>query len=185
MNKVVNAVLVVSSLALLGGACFKASNTNVIVVGNANVVESNTNSEVNTNSSPKSDWLTYMNEEYGFSFRYPKEWILTDRNTILDGADKYLNISISAGGHYPSLGIVTTREPIEDIVQGVYEFDAELSPVVSDEIITINNTQVRRIVKKGIDFPVTTYLISLQDNVVLMFDSTKLYDEVVYTLVSK
>lgn len=201
----------VSSLVLLGGACYKAADTNVNVAGNANVVElntnfaintnvevnsnvevntnsvSNTNSVVNTNISTvdNSDWLTYTNEEYGFSFRYPKEWILTERNTILEGPDKYLNIGVSTGGHYPSLGIATTQRPIEEIVQEVYEFDAELSPVVSDEMITINNTEVRRIVKKGIDFPVTTYLLSLQNKVVLMFDSTKLYDEVVYTLVVK
>lgn len=53
------------------------ANTNVVVDTNENtntiVVNENTNtdqvSEVDT-----SDWLTYTNEEYGFSFMYPEEW---------------------------------------------------------------------------------------------------------------
>lgn len=102
MNKVINSVLVVGSLVLLGGACYKTIDTNVNVAGNANVVElntnvsintnsevngnlevntnsvSNTNLEVNTNSFPTSDWQTYTNEEYGFSFSYPEDWKSVD-----------------------------------------------------------------------------------------------------------
>lgn len=80
MNKVINLVLIVGSMALLGGACYKTidtKNTNVEV--NTNV--SNVNTSANTNSSTvdTSDWSTYTNEEYGFSFRYPSEYTVSVR----------------------------------------------------------------------------------------------------------
>lgn len=92
MNKVINSVLVASSLALIGGACYKAADTNVNVAGNANAVESNTNTSINTNTEingnlvvnanvntnstaiDTSTWLVYSNEDYGFSFSYPENW---------------------------------------------------------------------------------------------------------------
>lgn len=39
---------------------------------NANVSNDNTNS--NTTETDESDWLTYTNDDYGFSFQYPSNW---------------------------------------------------------------------------------------------------------------
>lgn len=52
------------------------SNTNQVENTNEAVeVAENTNSdETNTAEVDTSDWLTYTNEEYGFSFKYPEEW---------------------------------------------------------------------------------------------------------------
>lgn len=109
MNKVINSVLIVGSLALLGGACYKTIDTNVNVAGNTNVVESNlnvsintntetnvntvvntnsvvnTNTQVNTNSAiDRSDWQIYMDEQYEFSFSFPSTWVVEKEETQLN-----------------------------------------------------------------------------------------------------
>lgn len=92
-------VLGVGSLVFLGGVCTKipqantksaASSTNTgsdVNVQTNSVVEinsnTNANSHENTNASvlDTSDWLTYTNEEYGFSFRYPGDWGINENTT--------------------------------------------------------------------------------------------------------
>lgn len=82
MNKVINSVLIVGSLVLLGGACYKTIDTNVNVVGNTNVVESNTNTsvnvnvansntQINNNSDITSGWNTFSLPELGMSIDFP------------------------------------------------------------------------------------------------------------------
>lgn len=74
-----------ASLTLMVGCTTQTTtndNTNQVV--NTNVTNENTNVVVananeNTNSEQGSevdisDWLTYTNDEYEFSFKYPKEW---------------------------------------------------------------------------------------------------------------
>lgn len=62
------------------------TNTNEAVVENINAVLDNTNTATsNTNESDgeitdTSDWLSYTNEEYGFSFRYPKDWTYEEKS---------------------------------------------------------------------------------------------------------
>lgn len=112
---VAKVLLVGSSTALLGAACWEGVQTNTNVaslngnvntgtnentnptIQNSNAVKSNsnvstntnsvsnTNSEVNTNISSvdTSDWLTYTNQEYGFSLRYPGDWVVNIEETKL------------------------------------------------------------------------------------------------------
>ena len=55
-----------------------STTTNSPVNENSNTPVTNTiESDVNT-----SDWLTYTNEDYGFSFRYPREWHVSDKTSI-------------------------------------------------------------------------------------------------------
>lgn len=53
------------------------ANTNVVVDTNENANITVTNDNINTDQASEvdtSDWLTYTNEEYGFSFKYPSDW---------------------------------------------------------------------------------------------------------------
>lgn len=52
--------------------------------------------------SPRSDWLTYRNYEYGFEFSYPNGWIYKENQ------DETFNILLSPEeGFYINLGVVT------------------------------------------------------------------------------
>jgi hypothetical protein len=67
-----------ASLMLLVG-CTTSSTSNMNVQADTNTAVTNTTVTANTNSDQgsevdTSDWLTYTSEEYGFSFKYPKEW---------------------------------------------------------------------------------------------------------------
>lgn len=86
-------------LLLVGASCTQPTetsnrsdaniNTDTVLNVNAEPVDENTNSTyetvqdtnvsndetiTNTAAIDTSEWLTYTNEEYGFSFRYPREW---------------------------------------------------------------------------------------------------------------
>lgn len=61
-----------------------AKNTNVVVNENVNSV-ANANIAANTNTAvDTSDWLTYENEEYGFSIRYPKTYTIEEQETYIN-----------------------------------------------------------------------------------------------------
>lgn len=74
--------LVASTLLFVGCTTTSKVNTNTAdtnVTANMNVVVDNTNTVVvkNDNSNENvdtSDWQTYTNDEYGFSFKYPSGW---------------------------------------------------------------------------------------------------------------
>lgn len=129
------AVLVVGSVTLLGAACWKGvgTNTNVgalngnasvnenvdTVAGNINV-EVNTNAGVNTNANTNStgevdtsDWLTYISPEYGFTVKYPKDWVVfneisrQDGQLILDEENlSYLRFTSQENNPAPEAGFI-------------------------------------------------------------------------------
>jgi hypothetical protein len=74
-------------------------NTNIIVDSantNETVEVDNTNVNTNTESDEAvdtSDWLTYTNEEYGFSFKYPAEWGNVDAQSGLPAGEASLLFS--------------------------------------------------------------------------------------------
>lgn len=99
-------LLTISSLVVLAGCASdptsvnsNAGNTEALNENeNAEVVVANTNAVVNTNTVENvndtnnnevseeeidtSDWLTYENEEYGFSFKYPEDLHVDDKTSI-------------------------------------------------------------------------------------------------------
>lgn len=132
-----------SSLILLGGLCnSEVTNTNTGI--NANTT-ANTNSQINTNAvvntnTDTADWQTYTNEEYGFNFKYPKEWSVSvnaaNTVTVLDPT------SISKGKvtieNSESFSNMTEKEVLM-IAPG-----KETIPLVDEKFLTINQLPAYR-----------------------------------------
>jgi len=101
MKNIYKVLFITSSFLLVAGAgCTQTTttnlnsgqvntdNSNTLVSDNTNTASTNDAAVENTNSEPvnentntdqvsevdTSDWLTYTNEEYGFSCRYPSNW---------------------------------------------------------------------------------------------------------------
>jgi len=73
MNKILNIVGVVIAIVAIGAGVYSMTQKEVApLVSNENPVE---NEELK-------EWKTYKNEEYGFEFKYPENWIMeTETNS--------------------------------------------------------------------------------------------------------
>lgn len=97
MEKALQLTAIFTGLLLIGAGCVlyqrpgETNDANGGINENVNAVNENTNENdnqpttntnvSNTNSEiDTSGWLTYTNDEYGFSLRYPKEWEVKQRD---------------------------------------------------------------------------------------------------------
>lgn len=139
-------LLVGSSVALLGAACWKGvGNENVGVSENSNTAISNTN-DSGGETIDTSDWLTYTNEEYGFSFMHPGDWkIVVSGKTPLQGSDviqgiHLVNITDSSGSFVIDI-IIQNSELFSTMTETeilTIAPDRELMPLILEETLTIN-----------------------------------------------
>lgn len=135
-------------------------NTEVVVNVNDNTnLNSNTNAEVNTNvvgtalelsentadtEIDTSDWLTYTNEEYGFSFKYPSDYSVTmndavvgnilDPTSTLSGKMNIENSELFSG--------MSEREIL------MTEPEKEIMPLIEERFLTINTLPAYRSIRQ-------------------------------------
>ncbi len=83
-NNTNNANAVVNSVSNANVSSATNENVNAATNGNTNT-ETNTNEDTNTNTTvDTSDWKTYEDDEFGFTFKYPDGWKLShfDNGTV-------------------------------------------------------------------------------------------------------
>lgn len=175
MGLVAKVALVSSSVALLGAACWKGVGTNT------NVGVENGNAEVNTNTNSSgeidtSDWITYANEEYGFSFRYPGDWTLLEKQ---NGVSLFSEDLIGSA-YANSFDLTITNKDFDslktdiensDIVNGnisLTKFNDDLETVQIDGFTTSTGTH-----KTAIGLDVRYYYISISEKDALYFEFLK------------
>ncbi|MFA5135176.1 MAG: hypothetical protein WC505_05350 [Patescibacteria group bacterium] len=83
-----------------------------------------------------SDWLTYENEEYGYSFSYPGDWSLDEVE------DTETRISCPIGACSWSLMVIKTDQSVEDFIASYGSNESEdmrqFNQILSQEDIIIN-----------------------------------------------
>lgn len=188
-------------------------NSNAEVAGNANTKQTNEAATTNetTNAAAEntsvddnnanitgdvavdtSDWLKYENEEYGFSFKYPKEWVLNESSTGVG-----LNSLDLVGSTYlNSVTLLITKNDFDaqkkeiensDIVEGgvsLSKFNSDIHEVQLEELTATVGTHSTAI---GLDEKY--YYISLPNEYAVYFEFLKptaqvnlLVDQVIKTL---
>lgn len=76
--------IIIAAFLYYSGFFDTNSNSNVNTNTPTNTT-GNTNTQANTNTATDidtSDWKTYENAKYGYSFKYPSDWTIVDNETI-------------------------------------------------------------------------------------------------------
>ncbi len=129
-----------SVLVLAGCSPQTATSTNVNVANDNATVEvvDTTNGNININGEARevgtSDWLTYTNEEYGFSFKYPSDYSIStnDANTVMIEDNESLmdgKLVIERSDSFLKM----TEQEILSIEPG-----KEVMPLLSESFLTVN-----------------------------------------------
>ncbi|MBI2415965.1 MAG: hypothetical protein HYV33_04900 [Candidatus Kerfeldbacteria bacterium] len=146
---VISTLLVTSITVLAGCTTFQTANTNTatttVVVNTNETANTEQGSAVDTSDgvlrSPEgeADWLTYTNEEYGFSFKYPEEWEINDyssTNLFVDIPDQALRLQFNSDES--EYHMVLYKNNVENITEEIKNSDPSASFLKAEKDIIIN-----------------------------------------------
>ncbi|MBI2415180.1 MAG: hypothetical protein HYV33_00775 [Candidatus Kerfeldbacteria bacterium] len=110
------------------------TNTNVAVVNINEVFEDvETTNEVDT-----SDWLTYTNEEYGFRFKYPREWSIQERKNYINiFSAKQSELLKNDPQTSAQIYISVLNDPNPEPIQELYKNEKDFKLIQSDSAVMI------------------------------------------------
>ncbi len=167
-----------ASLILLAGCSTATSkvntaNTNTTINTNASVnanANENTNTEVSSDVDT-SDWLTYTNDEYGFSFKYPSS-ISNDKSYILTSnfntTDTYTLAQLSQQTIYPGqvFSVNVTSNAVDTVIDQIIKSDG--AGTKTQSITTLNDKSVHQININGVEGNNTLYIYTTNDKTILV-----------------
>lgn len=79
------------------------------------VIEQKNNTNTNTVADETKDWKTYRNEEYGFEFKYPKNWFISEEKLSNDNPGSYLHMRVSISNSSDLQGQKMNKENMDTI----------------------------------------------------------------------
>lgn len=144
---------VATSLLVLAGCTTKTAintntandNANVEVVTNTNATVSNENTNAEQGSEvDTTNWLTYTNDEYGFSFRYPKEWEIKDyskTSVFINVPNQVLRLQFNSD--QTEYHMVLYKDNVQNIIDEIKNDDPSASFVKAENDISINSNSYK------------------------------------------
>lgn len=183
IKPLLSSIMLSATVIAIAGCTTNSANTNS-VNENTNTVVANSNENTNTEQVSEvdtSDWLTYTNEKYGFSFKYPSNWILNDHQKSINLYSQEL-----VGSTYNnSLTIEVTENDFDSQKKQVENSDVIDGNVslakFNDDVEELNINSLRAKVgthSTAIGLDEKYYFISLSDNLALYFEFLKPTDKV-------
>lgn len=152
----------------LGATCTPfIQDTNENTPLNSNSPETNNSastSNLNSSEIDTSDWLTYTNEEYGFSFRYPGEWLIKQEWLEQGLAGSKYNIQLQNQRSDTILFFLTTNDFIRKEGEGAVMYLT--GPVNGNDEFTVHYLQT-----KGLPIYKSTSIDTKNQNIYYTLDS--------------
>ncbi len=183
-------VVLGGAVALLGASCWKGIQTNT----NVAVLNGNTNSSDQIDTS---DWLTYTNEEYGFSFRYPdtSKLVENENNLPYPGISFLNDISVDNTKQEDWQGVtvifVVTDLDLTTLTNKIEQSDTSqgvtLAKVGSIQNVTLNGLDAYQgSHATAVGIPTNFYYIPVKNNFALYIfykvDKNNMNEDIISTL---
>ncbi len=179
MKKILQLTTIITGLLLIGAGCALWNTT----VENTNTPEGNTNATVEnantqgqgntneTNEVDTNDWLTYTNEEHGFSFKYPQSMI-ADQSYILTSNlntfNTYTLIQLSIQSKYsnPVFSISVAQSDLNTTIDQIMVPDVASSKKKSTT--SLAGKEFEKIEITGPEGGTSVYLYQVDDKTILI-----------------
>lgn len=202
MSKSILSVLIIAIVAIILVAGYflfvqgnegNTNNANTAVANqNVNTANTNTSSDGNANTNTiisdidTSDWVTYTNEEYGYSIRIPSDWTVEDIGLIdnpnLSGDAKFVRFLSENNDRKLELGIKKVGESYL-LTSRTYFFVTYEGKYVPGDSIIIQEHEVPTTVV-AVDNKIKAWYLGNESNIFPQVGNRVLYAEyaVIYPL---
>ena len=155
MSKLTKIILGIVAITLVGLCGYvlglrnnttKTSATTTTTVKSTSAITSinSTNLLTTTTTDAIADWKTYTNTDYGFSFKYPRDWETKSRNTI-ESTAKLEIVSAPKNIGDSLFGVSIKKTTLQKEIELVKNIFAQNSTFLGTDAITFANEQTTKL----------------------------------------